>query len=189
MPAGDGGPGWACCGRGGIMNGRPQCIVDNHRACFKHSQPVHAEDVVRMKVEEGGDAYVGFAGQHYDPKKDGETNKSTTWASTGGGTTHIRQNISQDGEQHYHDEYLQDHIPETKPYDVSLRCHGDGNVPQIQFNDDGVWHDFAPEGSAGLKAGPWFLYLRLHEGDRVSDLRVDRPRPTKSAGKTKSASC
>ena len=47
------------------------------------------------------------------------------------------------------------------------------NLPQIQFNDDSVWHDFAPEGGTALKVGPWFPYLELKEDDLVSDHRVD----------------
>ena len=81
-----------------------------------------------------------------------------------------------------HDRHLEDHIPETLPYDVALRITKDGNLPQIQFNDDSVWHDFAPEGRTALKAGPWFPYLDLDGDDLLSDHRVDRPRATKSAG-------
>jgi hypothetical protein len=98
------------------------------------------------------------------------------------GSTRIGPGISQDGEDHYHDCHLQDHIPETKPYDVAVRITKDGNLPQIQFNDDSVWHDFAPEGGTALKAGPWFPYLYLEGGDLLSNHRVDRPRATKSAG-------
>ena len=57
-------------------------------------------------------------------------------------------------------------------------------MPQIQFNDDSVWHDFAPEGGTALKAGPWFPFLQLYGDVRLSDHCVHRPRPTKSAGKT-----
>jgi hypothetical protein len=126
-------------------------------------------------VEDGNNAVVGFAGQQYDPKKHGETFRSTATVGLRGGTTVIDSNISQDGEQHYHYGHLKDHIPKTNPYDVALRCDKDGNVPQIQFNDDGVWHDFAPEGRITLHAGPWFPLLGLSDGDRVSDLCVDRP--------------
>ena len=55
-------------------------------------------------------------------------------------------------------------------------------MPQLRFNEDGEWHDFAPEGGTGLKAGPWFPCLYLKGDDRLTDLRVDRPRATKSAG-------
>jgi hypothetical protein len=56
-------------------------------------------------------------------------------------------------------------------------------VPQIQFNDDDVWHDFAPD-RAALKAGPWFPHLRLDGAAvRLSDHSVHRPRAVKSAGK------
>ena len=48
-------------------------------------------------------------------------------------------------------------------------------MPQIQFNDDIVWHDFIPD-RAALHAGPWFLYLELGDADiRLIDHRVDRP--------------
>ena len=68
---------------------------------------------------------------------------------------------------------------------MALRVDPDRNVPQVQFNEDGVWHDFAPdqgEGRTALKAGPWFPYLIVGEGDLLSGHRVDRPKATKSAG-------
>jgi hypothetical protein len=105
----------------------------------------------------------------------------------GCGTTAIWSDISEDGEMHLHHALLEDRIPETKPYDLALRINKDGNMPQLRFNEDGEWHDIAPEGGTGLKAGPWFPYLELSAGDRLSDHRVDRPKPTKSAGKMKSA--
>ena len=98
------------------------------------------------------------------------------------GTTDIGSGISRDGQDHFHIDHLEDHIPETKPYDVAVRITKDGNLPQIQFNDDSVWHDFAPEGGTALKAGLWFPYLWLTGDDLLSDHRVDRPRATKSAG-------
>ena len=59
-------------------------------------------------------------------------------------------------------------------------------MPQLRFNEDGEWHDFLPEGEVGLKAGPWFPYLGLSPGDRLSDHHVNRPRPVKGAGMKKS---
>ena len=65
-----------------------------------------------------------------------------------------------------------------------MRCEAVSNVPQIQFNDDSVWHDFAPD-RAAVKAGPWFPFLRLGSArDHLSDHCVHCPKPTKSAGKT-----
>ena len=89
--------------------------------------------------------------------------KVMTWRST------INSDTSQDGQQHLHHDRLKDYIPKTLPYDVVLRITKDGNIPQIQFNDDGVWHDFAPDRTA-VKAGPWFPYLWLNGGSvRLSD--------------------
>jgi hypothetical protein len=51
--------------------------------------------------------------------------------------------ISKD-EADWDSQHLEDHIPETLPYDLARRINKDGNMPQIQFNDDGVWHSFAP---------------------------------------------
>ena len=59
-------------------------------------------------------------------------------------------------------------------------------MPQIQFNDDDVWPDFAPD-RAALKAGPWFPCVYLFPDGRLSDFCVHRPKPTKSAGKTSKA--
>ena len=37
-----------------------------------------------------------------------------------------------------------------------------------------------------MKAGPWFPHLVLNKDDRLSDHRVNRPRPVKGAGMKKS---
>ena len=59
-------------------------------------------------------------------------------------------------------------------------------MPQLRFGEDGEWHDIAPEGGVGLKAGSWFPFLQLYEDDCLSDHRVNRPRPVKGAGMKKS---
>jgi hypothetical protein len=98
------------------------------------------------------------------------------------GSTFIGTDISQDGQEHYHPDHLGPHIPEA-PFDLAVRCEAVSNVPQIQFNDDDVWHDFVPDRVA-LKAGPWFPYLVLGSAAiRLSDHSVHRPRAVKSAGK------
>jgi hypothetical protein len=102
------------------------------------------------------------------------------------GLVFIRSDISKDGEHHIHLDLLKDRIPKTLPYDLALRINKDGNMPQLRFNEDGQWHDFAPEGGNGLKAGPWFPYLELCPDARLSDHRVNRPRPVKGAGMKKS---
>jgi hypothetical protein len=135
-----------------------------------------------MRVTEGGSAIVGFAGEGLDVERWREMMSCTAGVALSDGSTVIETDISLDGQ--YHNQYGP-LLPKTKPYDLALRCDTDGHVPQIQFNQDGVWHDFAPEGRTGLKAGPWFPFMMLEEGDRLSDHRVDRLKPTKSAGKTK----
>ena len=148
----------------------PQCRPLESYARFKHSQTLDADDVFRMKVNEGN-AAVGFAGQHYDPD-DEEYWDSTAFVYLEDGTTAIGPDLSPDGEQEYHRRHLKDHLPQIKPYDVALRCDKDGNVPQIQFND-GVWHNFTSDRTA-LTAGPWFPYIMMDDdNDRLSDLRVN----------------
>ena len=102
------------------------------------------------------------------------------------GTTHINPGISEDGQYHCHPDHLRPHIPKA-PFDVAVRCEAVSNVPQIQFNDDDVWHDFAP-GRAALKAGPWLPMLGLFSAAaRLCDHSVHRPRAVKSAGKISKA--
>ena len=173
--------GWSHNGNGEITEGRPQG-KGGGGAYFKHSRSLLAKDVWRMRVEVGGDVFVGFATEKYNAEKHGETNKSTAWVRLTDGTTDINSDISEDGQRHCHDDHLGPHIPEA-PFDLAVRCEAVSNVPQIQFNDDNVWHDFAPD-RAALKAGPWFPYLELaNAADRLSDHSVHRPRAVKSAGK------
>ena len=139
-----------------------------------------------MRVEVGEDVLVGFATEKYNVEKFVETEKSTALMHLGSGTTFIFPDISQDGQHHSHHNHLGPHIPEA-PFDLAVRCEAVSNVPQIQFNDDDVWHDFAPDRVA-LKAGPWFPYLRLDSAAiRLSDHSVHRPRAVKSAGKISKA--
>ena len=92
------------------------------RACkrgphCKHSQPLEAEDVWRMKVEGGRARRVGIAGEGYDVERHGETVQSTAYVWMHDGTTNIWSKISQDGEYHVHDDHLKDHhLPKTLPY-------------------------------------------------------------------------
>ena len=183
------GTGWADDGKGEVVAGKPRLKDGYGRhdyACFKHSQATPTGDVWTMQVDEEGQyAYIGFAGADFDPARYGETCNSTATVHLGDGTTYIFPDLSLDGQQHHHRDHLGPHLPpKTGSFVVSLRADADGNVPQVQFNQDGVWHDFAPEGEGrvGLKAGPWFPYLSLGNGDRLSDHRVRRPKPTKSAG-------
>ena len=148
--------GWKCSKHGEIKNGEPRCKEEESHACFKHSQSLEAEDVLRMKVVAGEDAFVGIAAEGYDVERDGETYKSTTVVDLGDGTTFISSDISEDGEEHLHHRHLKDYIPKTLPFDLTWLCaviEAVSNVPQIQFNDDAVWQDFAPDRTA-LKAGP-----------------------------------
>ena len=164
--------GWACSKNGASANGELQS-KDGY-AFFKHSQSLEAEDVLRMKVR-GGIAIVGIAAEGYDVERSWETKKGTAWVYLLDGTSFILSGISEDDCERGHPSLLKDHIPETLPYDVALRVTKDYNIPQIRFNKDGKWHDFAPEFSnAGLKAGPWFPYVLLGEGDRLGDICVDR---------------
>jgi hypothetical protein len=171
---------WQFGDNGEMPGGHPQSKGELD-AYFKHSQSLDPEVVWRMQVTEGGDAIVGIAAEGYDAERADETETSTAGVNLGDGDTVIYSDISEDGQDHYHEGLLKDYIPETKPYDVALRISKDGNVPQIQFNNDNVWHDFAPDRVA-LKAGPWFPFLGLDPGDRLTDLRIDRPRANNGAG-------
>jgi hypothetical protein len=151
-------------------------------AFFKHGQPLQSGNVWRVKVERVASAIVGFATEAYAPKRNWETRKNTARVALGTGSTYINRDISLDGERHHHLDRLAPHIPKTTPFEVALRCEAVANVLQIQFNDDGVWHDFAPGADRmGVKEGPLFPFLFLCP-DGLVNHRVDRPRATKSAG-------
>jgi hypothetical protein len=171
--------GWSHNGGGEIIEGRPQSKGGG--AFFKHTRALQPKDVWRMRVQVGGIACVGFATEQYNAEKDRETYKNTAEVWLDNGTTCIYADISEDGQEHCYPRHLLFQIPKA-PFDLAVRCEAVSNVPQIQFNDDDVWHDFAP-GRAALKAGPWFPYLALWDAaTRLSDHSVHRPRAVKSAG-------
>ena len=64
-------------------------------------------------------------------------------------------------------------MPKTVPFDLALRCDRDGNVPQVQFNEDGVLHDFvAHRQRIALKCSPGMVTSLIGS---VSDFRVQSP--------------
>ena len=108
---------------------------------------------------------------------DEETGGSTAGVNLSNGFTVICSYISLDGEGHYH----QNQLPHARDY--TLPAGGwPSALTQVQFNEDGEWHDFMPDRVA-LDAGPWFPYLELDDGGRLVDHRVNRPRARKSAEK------
>ena len=111
--------GWSHSEGGEIIEGRPQW--KSGYAHFKHTRSLQPKDVWRMRVEVGGHAFVGSATEKYNAEKNLETYKSTAWVNLGSGTTDIRSDISEDGQDHYHPFHLGPHIPEA-PFDLAVRC-------------------------------------------------------------------
>ena len=134
------GAGWAKSEDGEAVEGRLQ-LSEGAEACFKHNQALRPGDVWRMKVEGGEGACPGFAGEAYDPARNDATYNSTACVYLIDGTTCICPGLSLDEEDHFHDGHLGPHVPSSSPFEVALRVDHDGNVPQVQFNEDGVWHD------------------------------------------------
>ena len=107
--------GWAHNGAGKIAGGEPQCRSRmGGLAPFKHSRELQAQDVLRTKVVEGREAWVGFAAESYDVEKDGETYKSTAFVELRDGMTRINTDINEDGQHHFHNCHLRPHIPDAQ---------------------------------------------------------------------------
>ena len=125
--------GWSHNGKGEITEGRPQG-KGGWTAYFKHTRALQAKDVWRMRVEVGGNAYVGFATEHYNAEKHWETHKSTAWVHLRIGTTDIFPDISQDGQHHSHHNHLGPHIPEA-PFDLAVHaCAVKQSATFLRFN-------------------------------------------------------
>jgi hypothetical protein len=160
--------GWKHNTGGDVAGGQPAAVehspAKGGNAHFKHSNPLCSGEVWRMRfIFQGGDcASIGLAAVGYDPESHVLTQDGTAEVGLGDGSTSIGPGISLDGQEHYH-EQGQLEMPQCAMLDVAIRCDPDGNVPQMQFSEDGVWHDFAPSGRSrvALHAGPWFPYLAL----------------------------
>ena len=172
--------GWKFSADGELKDDQPRAKSLNP-AYFKHDGPLAGGDVWRVRVEVARDAMVGFSGAQFDAERHVETRGATAWVHLDSGTTSIFYGLSRDTLHHYNLSHLAPLIPKP-PYNLAMRCEAVTNVPQVQFNDDALWHDFVPRRSA-LKGEEWFPYLVLYSADdRLSDHRVHRPRATKSAG-------
>jgi hypothetical protein len=141
-----------------------------YSAFFKRSLALSTGHVVRIRVvEDSGEVYyyydecgestcVGFAGHNI------------AWAST---STAIGRHelVVRNEQNHIHLNHLRPHIPKTAPYTLALRVHPDGKMPQIQFNEDGMWHNFVPEDRTALAVGPWFSHLNLLDTQQLDGFR------------------
>ena len=165
--------GWQKSPMGETVDGEQQCM--GGAAYFKHSQTLASGSVWRTRVShaQGGDVTIGFAGETLNVKNYVKTFRDSAYVHLGSGTTFIRRLMSENGRLHCHQTHLQHEIPKTTPYEVALRCELGSNVPQIQFNNDGTWHDFAPMSAqkvrAGLVPGARYPYLMLNQSARLSD--------------------
>ena len=184
---------WRCSDHGQLRkDGQPQvnklAVTGQFapQAFYKHSQAIIAGDICKMKVA-GRRVYVGFAGEAYSPWKHNATRGSTAGVWLDSGTTVLRSEISSDGQRHYHPDHLRDFIPKTVRFDVALRCETISNVPQIQFNEDGVWHDLGTQRMAvklstsrvaaehcTAKSHSWYPCLALWAGESMTEMRVSR---------------
>ena len=103
--------GWSHNEGGEITEGRPQS--NGGDAYFKHTRSLQPKDVWRTRVEVVRGADIGFATEQFNVEKHGETHENTARVSLYSGTTFIDTAISQDEEEHYHSDHLEDHIPEA----------------------------------------------------------------------------
>ena len=113
---------------------------------------------------EGGNARVVFPVDHYDAVP-------VPHDGTGEGefmmVTVIRVLTSHTGQACLP---LGPHFPNTRPHNLPFRIIKGGNVPQFQFNEDSVWHDFAPRGY--LSVTPKVLHV--HVALLLYTLRLDQ---------------
>ena len=176
---------------GELLNGEPPW-VNGSVLCtpfwpFVFSQALRPGDVWKARVEVVDSLLVGFAGDKFRPGVEADTGRSTAWVELGSGAVHIAEDVSRDKTKHYHRRHLAPHLPKTAPYDIALRCHPTSAVPQIQFNidfeEDGAWHDFIPadENINGGKPAAltvdlqhFFPYLAVCQEVRLSEFVVER---------------
>merc|ERR1711871_1134880 len=191
--------GWECSiDHGAVADDRPQWVAAAPGAStststiarprvsiafFKHSRALAPGDVFKLRVEGGDGALVGLATEQYVPESHAlgtpGSNNTCFYLGLDDGSSTMGMHMSMDGKSHDLEGTVLNHVPVAYPYDVALRCNKITNSPQVQFNDDDVWHNLGPE----MKAGPWFPCVALDDGDHVSDIHATRPRPTKSAEK------
>ena len=123
--------GWTCNRNGQVVDAQPRGTAAG--ACFKHSHALRPGEVVRLRVEEEHYAFVGFAGEEYDVKRDAATEASTAWVNLVDGSSCIGSDISHNGKEHDHEEHHGEHVSPRTPYDLALRVEAVSSVPQIQF--------------------------------------------------------
>jgi hypothetical protein len=164
---------WAYTAKSGeLVGGLPRS--KGYTAHFKHLKDHQGGSVFEYRVEgvrTGRSSLIGFAAEDFDVDRAEETGNSTAVVSLYNGTAIIRPDMSLDGKKHLHSDYLQRFIPKSRPYNVAVRCQAVSNVPQIQFNNDGVWHDFAP-GRVALK----YSAKANSPNGMLPYLRVDEPK-------------
>jgi hypothetical protein len=127
--------GWVCSSpRGEVVDGQPQIKqICSGRAAFKYYPGLAAGAVWRMRVEGGKrGASFGFT----------DEGENRAMVKLSDGSSQISASLSLDGQGH-RGCFLRPYFPEQVPFDLALRVDPDGNVPQVEINEDG-WHDWFP---------------------------------------------
>jgi len=176
---------WTRCVYGRFEYGCP-APSNERQASFKHVTPIPSGAEWKMRVENGVGAWVGFATHKYNVANRATTYESTVRVDLTSGLVYIFSDITESGKNYQYSRPLVNHLRKHMPYasyNLSLRCEKGTNIPQIQFNNNNMWHNFAP-GECALKAEPLFPYLMLRGTACLSEHQIAVPKPTKSAQKT-----
>ena len=145
---------------------------------FKNKEKLPKDHIWRMQVDpEATGVTVGFTNQHFDVNSAADTDQSCAWFDLDDGTTSIYSEISEDGNSNYHPGHLKKDIPTTVN---ALALRVNNNMPQIQFNNVGKWHDFGNS----LITTEWYPSMVRKRAKYLTKHRVDLQRPPKSASKT-----
>ena len=143
----------------------------------KHLQEFKLNDMWSIRVEIGEGSAIGFATTMYDPANHYGTYEhlvAQVFLDTG----------STDGHGFYHQNQLKKHFPVgLEPYNMSIRINVYG-MPQAMFND-GVWHDFLPEGSSVDTSTTWVPCVQIQCRSSLSEHHLIHPqtKPTKTPNK------
>ena len=135
-------------------------------------------------------AYIGFAGQDYDPEKYGETYKNCAriYLDNNGSRVMIYEKMSIDGKMHSDVCSFPGYQSYNGKIKLSLRIDSN-NFPQVKYKNDDKWCDFiSSKDRVALKQDSYYPFMVVWNHSTISNHIVTPKKPTKSANKKRKCS-
>ena len=180
---------------GTFENDRFKTISDG--CFFKCKETISFGDIWTVNINKGScKAWVGFANKECNvSSEEYDVNSmlhihNAVWLRLGDGTVIFGENTTEKNENYHSYNLLETIILNSEPYSISLRINIESQLPEIKFNehndnDNDNWYEYSNLGNDRLKNDFYYPFIKVWNGDDLTNFNIITSKPTKNANKLK----